>query len=69
MDESSRTTLKRQAESREPRGVEETMDANLLGEVEGLVKDLGFFGVHVSELFGPGKFTSRAESFGLNPGR
>ena len=68
MDESSRTNLKRQAEDQDPPGVGETMDASLLEEVEGLVRDLGFFGVHVTELFGPGKFTGRAESFGLNPG-
>eukprot|EP00959_Pyramimonas_sp_CCMP1952_P208463 4360534-Pyramimonas_sp.AAC.1 len=61
MDESSRTNLKRQAESQDPPGVEETMDANLLEEVKGLVRDLGSFGVRVTELFGPGKFTGRAE--------
>ena len=46
----------------------DSLDINALEEVENVINDLGFFGVHVTELFGPGKFTSRAASFGLNPG-
>ena len=68
MDESSRANLKRQAEDQGSQGIEEAMNADMLEEIENLVKELGFFGVHVSELFGPGKFTGRAGSFGLNPG-
>jgi hypothetical protein len=66
MDVRSGSGVKRPAD-----GVPEVpgaMDASALEEMESVIHELGFFGVHVSELFGPGKFTSRAESFGLNPG-
>ena len=63
MEERSGEGTKRSAEA-DPEG-ENTMDAGLLEEIEDVINELGFFGVHVTELFSPGKFTSRAGSFGL----
>eukprot|EP00959_Pyramimonas_sp_CCMP1952_P067366 1406023-Pyramimonas_sp.AAC.1 len=67
MEERAVEGAKRSAEA-DPEA-DNTMDTGLLGEIEGVINELGFFDVHVTELFGTGKFTSRAESFGLNPGR
>ena len=52
----------------DPRGEKRDRENEEMEDISSLQASLGFFDVHVSEVFCPGKFTARAASYGLNAG-